>query len=65
MFEEFYRGMGWPGVPILVVGAEMGLLGVYRDRTPGVTGVNPWSRPTDLREEHPVALMREQGEFIY
>ena len=29
VFGEFYRGMGWLGVLIFVVGAAMGALGVY------------------------------------
>lgn len=29
VFGEFYRGMGWPGVLIFVLGAVMGALGVY------------------------------------
>ena len=29
VFGEFYRGMGWFGLLIFVVGAGMGALGIY------------------------------------
>ena len=29
VFGEFYRGMGWIGALIFVIGASMGALGVY------------------------------------
>lgn len=29
VFGEFYRGMGWLGLLIFVLGASMGALGVY------------------------------------
>jgi hypothetical protein len=29
VFGEFYRGMGWVGVLVFVVGASMGALGMY------------------------------------
>jgi hypothetical protein len=29
VFGEFYRGMGWVGALIFVIGASMGALGVY------------------------------------
>jgi hypothetical protein len=35
VFEEFYRGMGWVGALIFVIGALMGALGTYLWRTIG------------------------------
>ncbi len=33
VFEEFYRGMGWVGAVIFIIGALMGALGMYLLRT--------------------------------
>jgi hypothetical protein len=33
VFGEFYRGMGWVGALIFIIGALMGALGMYLLRT--------------------------------
>ena len=33
VFGEFYRGMGWVGALIFIIGALMGALGMYLWRT--------------------------------
>ena len=33
VFGEFYRGMGWLGVLIFIIGAAMGALGTYLLKT--------------------------------
>ena len=33
VFAEFYRGMGWVGVLIFIVGASMGAFGMYLWKT--------------------------------